>query len=56
MNEYENVRALEKNLDAVLSHVLNIERELKDPGSFVCELMDTVGRMEQRNGTGILDR
>ena len=56
MKKDEYVRVLEKNQEAILAHVLKIEREMKDLRAFVRELMDAVDRMERRNGRGVLGR
>lgn len=56
MNKDEYVCVLEKNQEAILAHVLKIERDLKDLRALVRELMDTVDRIEQRNGKGMLGR
>ena len=56
MKKDEYVRVLEKNQEAILAHVLKIERELKDLRAFVRELMDAVDRMEQRSGKKTIGR
>ena len=49
MNKDEYVRVLEKNQEAILAHVLKIEREIKDLRAFVRELLHAVNRMERRS-------
>lgn len=56
MNKDEYVRVLEKNQEAILAHVLKIEREMKDLRAFVRELLHAVDRMEHRNREEVLGR
>lgn len=56
MNKDEYVRVLEKNQEAILAHVLKIEREMKDLRAFVRELLHAVDKMEHRKHEEVLGR
>ena len=54
--KYEYMRVLEKNQEAILAHVLKIEREMKDLRAFVRELLHAVDKIERRIGKGTFGR
>ncbi len=56
MKKYEYMRVLEKNQEAILAHVLEIEREMKDLRAFVRELLHAVDKIERRIGNGTFGR
>ncbi len=56
MKKYEYMRVLEKNQEAILAHVLKIEREMKDLRTFVRELLHAVEKIERRIGNGTIGR